>query len=174
MREKELMQYTREVSDLICQQLAAGRTLRSICQAEDMPSREAVRKWVLADTDGFAERYEQARMLGYETLEDEIIDLSDDAGLSHEAVGKARLQVDSRKWLLAKSLPKRYGDRTILAGDRDAPLAVAVEDNRPPIDTLIAAALAKVERQPEGKPTAEERPQAGTPQQAERELPRIP
>jgi len=38
-----------------------------------------------------------------------------------------RLQVDARKWMLAKMLPKKYGDRTTLAGDPGAPLSILME-----------------------------------------------
>ena len=35
-----------------------------------------------------------------------------------------RLRLDSRKWLMSKVAPKRWGDRTIHMGDPDAPLVV--------------------------------------------------
>ena len=75
-------------------------------------------------------------------MAEEILDISDDdsedtifieadeeSGKSAKAVKnkefieRARLRVDSRKWLLSKLLPKTYGDRTILAGDPENPLA---------------------------------------------------
>lgn len=61
--------------------------------------------------DGFGERYVEAREIGYQALEDQILDLSDEAALDMTAVAKARLQTDNRKWILAKSQPKRYGGR---------------------------------------------------------------
>jgi hypothetical protein len=36
---------------------------------------------------------------------------------------QARVEIDARKWFASKFLPKRYGDRTTLAGDPEAPLA---------------------------------------------------
>ncbi len=39
------------------------------------------------------------------------------------SVAHARLRIDTRKWLMAHLAPKKYGDRTIIAGDPDAPLA---------------------------------------------------
>ena len=36
-----------------------------------------------------------------------------------------KLRIDARKWLLAKLAPKKYGDRTTLAGDPEAPLVLA-------------------------------------------------
>jgi hypothetical protein len=38
------------------------------------------------------------------------------------SVAKQRLQVDTRKWLLSKLAPKKYGDRLEVAGDPTAPL----------------------------------------------------
>jgi hypothetical protein len=42
-------------------------------------------------------------------------------------VQKQRLQVDSRKWLLSKMLPKIYGDKIELSGDASAPLIQRIE-----------------------------------------------
>lgn len=35
----------------------------------------------------------------------------------------ARVEIDARKWFASKFLPKRYGDRQVLAGDPEAPLS---------------------------------------------------
>ena len=40
---------------------------------------------------------------------DEVIELSDSATVENAHV--VRLQVDSRKWITSKLLPKKYGDR---------------------------------------------------------------
>jgi hypothetical protein len=39
-------------------------------------------------------------------------------------VQRAKLQVDTRKWLLSKLAPKKYGDKLELTGDPDRPLAI--------------------------------------------------
>jgi len=39
-----------------------------------------------------------------------------------------RLKIDAKKWELSKLKPKKYGDKTILAGDEDNPLII-----KPPI-----------------------------------------
>jgi len=46
--------------------------------------------------------------------------------ITGDMIERAKLQVDTRKWLLSKMAPKRYGDRLELAGDKDAPLAITV------------------------------------------------
>ena len=47
-----------------------------------------------------------------------------------------RLRVDSRKWIAAKLKPKKYGDRTTLAGDKENP--VEVRSNTEIFDALLA------------------------------------
>ena len=44
-------------------------------------------------------------------------------------VQKQRLQVDSRKWMLSKLLPKQYGDKVTqeLVGNPDAPIVTRIE-----------------------------------------------
>jgi hypothetical protein len=56
-----------------------------------------------------------------EVLADEVLSLADDVANAENpvAVAAARLQVDSRKWLLSKLKPKQYGDRLELAGQVD-------------------------------------------------------
>jgi hypothetical protein len=45
-------------------------------------------------------------------MADEIIGIADDADIDAGAgVAKARLQVDARKWVASKLLPKKYGDK---------------------------------------------------------------
>jgi hypothetical protein len=125
--------YTPEMGDKICDQLIEGMSLRKICLAEDMPSTSAVCRW-LATNDTFREQYARAREAQAETLADEILDIADDGtndwmadkeaeeGFRYngDAVQRSRLRVDSRKWLAAKMLPKKYGDSaTVRHADAD-------------------------------------------------------
>ena len=64
-----MIQHSRDLSDRICEQLAAGWTLRSVCNDADMPSRQAVQKWIAGNVDDFATRYAGARQFGYATME---------------------------------------------------------------------------------------------------------
>lgn len=69
-----------------------------------------------------AERYARARDARSDRMAEETLRIADEASGTSEGVAKARLQVDTRKWLLSKLAPKKYGERTVLAGDPDAPL----------------------------------------------------
>jgi len=114
--------YSAEIADEICRRLAEGETLRAICRELDIPA-STVLEWVRDDRDGFSERYARARELGYEVMADEIIEIADRGSGDWQ---RDRLRVDARKWLLAKALPKRYGDRVTLSGDAAAPLGVVL------------------------------------------------
>jgi len=42
-------------------------------------------------------------------------------------VQKHKLQVDTRKWLLSKLAPKKYGDKLEVSGDAANPLVTRIE-----------------------------------------------
>lgn len=119
--------YTRQIADRICQQLSEGMTLNQICRQPGMPARPTVLLWVREDRDGFADRYAQAREMLYDHWADEAIDISDDGTndfmerqsrdgeskfvYNREHVDRSKLRVDTRKWMLTKLKPERYGDK---------------------------------------------------------------
>jgi hypothetical protein len=43
------------------------------------------------------------------------------------AVQKHKLQVDTRKWLLSKLAPKKYGEKLEISGDDKSPLVHRIE-----------------------------------------------
>lgn len=83
-----------------------GESLRSIVSDEGMPTRSTVHKW-LAENKLFSDQYARAKDNQADTLADEIMFIADNA----EDVQKARLQVDTRKWIASKLKPKKYGDK---------------------------------------------------------------
>lgn len=114
--------YSDSIADEICRRLSEGEALIAICRDEHMPGESTVRGWVTDDHVGFAARYARARDLGLERMAEETVEIADDSGLDvvmtadgpradGEVVQRAKLRVDTRKWLLSKLAPKRYGDR---------------------------------------------------------------
>lgn len=115
--------YTAEIAIEICRRLAQGKTLREACRGEEMPPESTVRLWVADDREGFAAHYARAREIGYHMMADEILHIADDNSsdvrtdedgnelVNHDVINRAKLRIDSRKWLLSKALPKIYGDR---------------------------------------------------------------
>lgn len=87
-------------------------------------------EWVNADR-ALAERYARARDSLIEHIAAETIAIADEppallptGAIDSAAVQKQRLQIDTRKWLLSKLAPKKYGDKLELTGDPDRPLAI--------------------------------------------------
>ena len=100
--------YSDELANEICRLLSEGASLRKICEREDMPARSTVNKW-LAGNKAFSDQYARARERQADYYADEMVYLADTA----EDVNKARLQIDTRKWIAAKLLPKKYNDRMV-------------------------------------------------------------
>lgn len=124
--------YTEALAQAICERLAQGESLSSICRDEGMPPASTVRQWE-RDREDFATVSQRARELGCHALADECLEIADDsrndfmdaraeegdeqAGkFNGEHVQRSRLRIDTRMRLLGKWLPKVYGERTELAG----------------------------------------------------------
>jgi hypothetical protein len=138
--------HTKQIADKICEQLAQGFTLREVCKSEEFPAESTVRLWALEDRDGFSAQYARAREIGYQTMADELLEISDDGRndwmerngeddrgwvANGEHMGRSRLRVDTRKWLLSKALPKLYGEKvttTHEAGDTLGALLGSISD----------------------------------------------
>lgn len=109
-------EYTPEIGAHICSEIAAGRSLRSICDDEGMPNKSTVFRW-LARHPEFRDQYSRAQEDRTAAMAEEIIEIADDEGIAD--VQRARLRVDARKWLMSKMAPKKYGDKVAIGGDKD-------------------------------------------------------
>jgi len=107
--------YSSELAAEILARLEAGESLRSICKDVHMPDESNVRRWARENVEGFAEPYARARDLGLDAMTDRLLEIADDARQTDDqtAVQRSRLMVDTRKWILSKLAPKRYGDRLV-------------------------------------------------------------
>jgi hypothetical protein len=93
-----------------------------------MPPESTVRTWALDDREGFSAQYARARDMQLETWADEVMEISDDARndwmerqakgdeapsvqVNGEHIQRSKLRVDSRKWMLSKLKPEKYGER---------------------------------------------------------------
>jgi hypothetical protein len=117
--------YTTEIADEICERLAEGESLNAICRDDHMPTRQAVHEWIADNRAGFGDKYARAKEVQLERFAEEIIDIADAVAGETEsaAVQAAKLRVDSRKWVAARLMPKKYGDtvRHAHGGDDTAP-----------------------------------------------------
>jgi hypothetical protein len=123
-----------KIKEQIVGWLSEGKTLRDFCRQEEMPSFGAIYRWLQDDKD-FEARFAHARVIGHDSIAEECASLADTEPLAvfDEAGNKRydpgsiawrKMQIETRLKLLAKWNPKKYGDKTILAGDDEAPLVV--------------------------------------------------
>ena len=134
--------YSEEIADLICERMVCGKedkpeSLREICREKGMPSLGTVMRW-LAKHPEFREQYRATREAQTEIHHEEIIEISDNCTddvqmllgeegeglgrINHSAIARAKLQVDTRKWIMSRMAPKKYGDKTLIGSDPENPL----------------------------------------------------
>ena len=112
--------YSPELGEAICELLAEGKSLTSICKRDDIPvSDRTVRTWAADPEHPFSPHYARAREVGYSVMADQMLDLADNVSEDQAAVAKVHRQIETRKWLLSKALPKIYGDKLAIGGDPD-------------------------------------------------------
>lgn len=117
-------EFTQEVADEICERLADGESLRSICSEDNMPRKATVFRW-LGQFERFRDQYTRAREVQADALFDDVLSIADnskndwmeangkdDAGwmLNGDNIRRAQLRIDARKWMAGKLRPKKYGD----------------------------------------------------------------
>src|SRR4029079_17935017 len=101
--------------------MAEGESLRSICRDEQMPALSTVFLWLSKDGT-FSEQYARAIEARVMVMEGEIMEIADDGRndtyevdgttrTDHDVIARSRLRVDTRKWLMARMAPKKYGDK---------------------------------------------------------------
>lgn len=136
--------------DEVLEAIAEGETLAAVCRREGMPNRRTWTQWCYDDPN-LAKRYQTAREAGEEAIADDCLAIADDSandyvqtdkGLAFNAenVQRSKLRVHTRLQLLAKWNPKKWGERTTLAGDPDAPLQGLTEAQ---VEARLAELLAK-------------------------------
>jgi hypothetical protein len=120
--------YNQPLADEICSLLAQGKSVRTVCKAEDMPSMQTVFTWLRTRPE-FLEQYTRAKVESADAMAEEVLDIADDdtydnledrdGGLRPNPVkvNRDRLRIETRKWLMAKMKPKKYGDKVDLTSD---------------------------------------------------------
>lgn len=125
--------HTQEKADELCNYLSQGESLRTVCKRKNMPSGATVFKWMRENED-FLKQYEKAKQESSDAMAEDVLDIADEKGENEtivndngevvsvpfkEDVQRSRLRVDTRKWLMAKMKPKKYGDSLDLTSKGD-------------------------------------------------------
>lgn len=138
--------YTEKISKYICDEIASGRSLNSICKENKMPAIRTVYHWLCQEEHkDFLHMYTHARELQADTLFDQAIDIADDSvndyiekeyakkegtykEFNHEHVSRARLRVDARFKVAAITRPRKYSEKRLHehSGKDGEPLTITV------------------------------------------------
>ena len=115
--------------------IATTKGVKAICKELGV-DHATVRRWI-ADDEECRDMYARAKEMQAELMEDDLLEIADDSSgdaivgpngimLNAEFVARSRLRVDTRKWLMSKLKPKKYGDKlqTELTGANGGPLLV--------------------------------------------------
>lgn len=153
--------YTPELALEICRRLAGGESLRAICCDSHIPHRDTVRLWIVNDTHGFSVQYARAREAQVEHYADEIVEISDETDRdtietehgekpNSEWIARSRLRVDTRKWLMSKLAPKKYGDKVDVTTGGES-LNLTAEDRATKLLAIQEAAARRRVEQEDGE-----------------------
>lgn len=151
--------FSEEIADKICERIANGESLKSICDDADMPCKATVFNWLGSDAV-FLDKYARAREAQADALFDDILTIADDgrndwmerkddeggnAGWREngEAIRRSQLRIDARKWMAGKLRPKKYGDKISaeLTGADGGPIemkSVTPERRKAAVATILA------------------------------------
>jgi hypothetical protein len=113
---------------LICRRKSDGSTLTDIARHEGI-SPGTLSEWIEADPERSA-RARAARILAARVWDDKAASVIEEAGNVFE-LAKAKELAHHCRWRASKIAPRDYGERTVLAGDAQAPLALAAISVRP-------------------------------------------
>lgn len=118
--------YTPEIATAICADISGGEKLGDICDANAAyPHKRTVYRW-LSVHEEFRHQYARAMEDRTHAMAEELLEIADDGRndwmeKNHgenavwvengEAMGRSRIRIDTRKWLMSKMAPKKYGDK---------------------------------------------------------------
>ena len=110
-------------------QMREGKSLRQASKMAGV-ARQTFLDWVDKDQE-LSGQYARARSDMIDKIADDIMTIADEdliptgeGKVDSAMVQKQRLRVDTRKWLLSKLAPKKYGDKLELSGDEQAPVSI--------------------------------------------------
>jgi hypothetical protein len=105
-----------------------------------MPSPSTIFKWI-NDIPEFSDKYAHAKEAQADYFAEELLDIADDGSNdwmtkrfgeteveipNPEVLQRSKLRVDTRKWLMSKFKPKRFGDKVQHTGEDGGPIQFTV------------------------------------------------
>lgn len=126
--------------DEILAKIRGGSSLLAACKNGDdwIPSESTFRRWCDDDTD-LAAKYARAREDRADLIFEQCLDIADKQCadvyvvdgvdvIDHNVIARAKLQIDTRKWMLGKMSPKKYGDKLEVDGKVGLTITISGDD----------------------------------------------
>lgn len=108
------LEFTEDKFYEIIGQIADGKSLKSICERDDMPEKATFYKWLgredLKHLD-LIDKYARAKDDSADALADDLLDIADKTLVGKYEAASARVAADIKKWAASKLKPKKYGDK---------------------------------------------------------------
>lgn len=135
--------------DEICERIADGESLRSITKVgrpPHLPQLKYFLRWI-SENPIWGKQYARAMELRAEHLFEQMLEIADtqeigiieESGVTkdgaftkekkYDAVEHRRLKVDTRKWVLSRMNPKKYGDRVMTEDVTQQPKQLVIVRN---------------------------------------------
>ena len=117
--------YSQELADRILTEYGKGRSIREICEQDDMPDRMTLWHWRNEKPD-FSTALARAREANAETIEDQISDIEQKVLAEKVNPQAANVVLSSMRWRARVLHPKRYGDKAEVEHKGEVGLTVNV------------------------------------------------
>ncbi len=122
--------YNGEIAVRICERIATSPVaMIHICEDPDMPSTSTLFRW-LKDHPEFRDMYVLAKEMQVELLLEQCLEIVDDdyrdlietkdgrTLINTAVLRRHKMQIDFRKWLASKLLPRKYGNHRAAAAPK--------------------------------------------------------
>lgn len=113
--------FSEELADTICDRLMEGRSLRSICDDDDMPHRITIIRW-MGQNEAFATKCARARALQADLMDDMILDVAN--ACTNETALADRVRISAYQWRASKLEPTVYGEKMAHTGAGGGPIEI--------------------------------------------------
>src|SRR4051794_1435190 len=123
--------YTLELADDICRQLAEGKSMLEVTARTNMPAVSTVYLWLTKHPE-FVDKYTRAREQQAHTIADRAVAMALGGIEIITDPQVAKVQLDAIKWTAARLAPKVYGDKAdiTMGGNADQPLTQVIRWER--------------------------------------------
>lgn len=137
---EKAVKFSEGIARQIIELTAEGKSTIEIGRMPGMPHRVTMFRWMRENSE-FQTAWLLAKQVSAEMMAEDMLLIADDGTndtyydsvtktyrTDFDVVQRSRLRVDTRKFLLAKLLPKKYGDKLDLSADGNALFNITIKE----------------------------------------------